>query len=298
MKPIVAITGSNGFIAGQFMRYYKDRFDFILISRKSNSRLHNYSFDDIKANPLILSKAIAVIHLSGANIGDKRWSDKRKQEILDSRIKTTEILVSTLNQLQSKPVLLCASAIGIYPQDNQTYSEYSKLDYNHYTNFSEEITKKWESVTLGYLGRVVNMRFGVVLSGYGGALDKILLPFKLGVGSGISDGSWPFCYISITDLCNAIDFLIENSDIAGAVNLVSPEIISYKDLINTVSRVYKRYCWFNLPKFAVKLLFGQMGCELLLSGQKVIPMKLQEHNFKFTYPDIESCLKDIKLARI
>ncbi len=296
MKAIIAITGATGFIARQLQKHYSDRFEFILISHKSNQS--SYSFDDIKANPMLLSKAVAVIHLSGANIGDKRWSEKRKQEILDSRIKTTKLLVSILNQLPNKPDLLCASAIGIYPEDNQIYSEYAKLDYNHYTNFSEEITKKWESSTFGYSGRVVNMRFGVVLSGYGGALDKILLPFKLGVGSGISDGSWPFCYISIIDLCNAIGFLIDKRDITGAINLVSPEIIRYKDLINAISQVYKKRCWFNLPKFVIKLLFGQMGGELLLSGQKVVPMKLQEQNFKFTHSNIESCLKDIKLARI
>ncbi len=298
MKPIIAITGASGFIAMQLQKHYSDRFEFILISRKSNPSLNTYSFDDIKANPMLLSKATAVIHLSGANIGDKRWSEKRKQEVLDSRITTTKILVTILNQLPNKPDLLCASAIGIYPQDNQIYSEYTKLDYNHYTSFSEEITKKWETATFDYLGRVVNMRFGVVLSGHGGALNKILLPFKLGVGSGISDGSWPFCYISITDLCDAIGFLINKRDITGAINLVSPEIISYKNLIHTISRVYNKRCWFNLPKFAIKLLFGQMGCELLLSGQKVVPLKLQEHNFKFTYSDIESCLKDIKLSRI
>jgi len=295
-KPIIAITGATGFIARQFKLYYSDRFEFILISHKSTQGA--YSFDDIKSNPMLLSKAVAVIHLSGANIGDKRWSEKRKQEILDSRIITTELLVAILNQLPNKPDLLCASAIGIYPEDNQVYSEYTKLDYSHYANFSEEITKKWESATFGYSGRVVNMRFGVVLSWHGGALDKILLPFKLGMGSGISDGSWPFCYISITDLCNAIGFLIDKRDITGAINLVSPEIISYKDLINTISRVYNKRCWFNLPKFVIKLLFGQMGRELLLSGQKVVPMKLQEHNFKFAYFNIESCLKDIKLARI
>ena len=296
MKPVIAITGASGFIAKEIIHRYSDEFEFILISQKSNTNV--YSFDNIKANPILLSKASAVIHLSGANIGAKRWSDKRKQALLDSRINTTRILVSALNQLPKKPDLLCASAVGIYPQDGLIYDEYASLDYNNYANFSEEITKKWEAVSLGYEGRVVNMRFGVVLSSHGGALDKILLPFKLGFGTGISDGAWPFCYISITDLCHAIRFLIDKRDIAGAINLVSPEIISYKDLIDTICSVYKKRCWFNLPSGVVKLLFGQMGQELLLSGQKVFPQKLHENDFKFTYPSIKSCLQDIKLGLI
>ena len=292
MKPIIAITGSSGFIAQEIINRYSNEFQFILISRKSNS--NTYSFDDVKANPILLSKVSAVIHLSGANIGDKRWTAKRKSELLDSRIDTTKNLISILNQLPNKPDLLCASAIGIYPADNNVYDEYTNLDYNNFTDFSEEITKKWEMASRNYEGRVVNMRFGVVLSSHGGALDKILLPFKLGVVTGISDGSWPFCYISITDLCNAIGFLIRTRDITGPVNLVSPQIISYKDLIDTICGVYKKRCWFNLPKFFIEFLFGQMGKELLLSGQKVSPKRLQEHNFKFIYPDIKSCIIDIK----
>jgi uncharacterized protein (TIGR01777 family) len=298
MKQIIAITGATGFIARELQQHYSDKFEFILISRKSKQSDNIYSWDELNANPMLLAKASSVIHLSGANIGEQGWSNKRKQELLASRIDTTGQLINILNQLPHKPDLLCASAVGIYPTDGQVYDEYASLDYKHYANFSEMITKKWESATKDYTGRVVNMRFGVVLSSHGGALNKILLPFKLGIGSGIGNGSWPFSWVSITDLCNAILYLIENKDISGVINLVAPQIINYRQLIQSISKVYKRRCWFNLPASAIKLLFGQMGEELLLAGQKVEPKVLQEHNFRFTHPDIESCLTAIKLGKI
>ena len=297
MKLQVAVTGASGFVATELGKYYSDKYDFIWISRLSDHGSNTYSWDEISQNHKHLAKVSCVINLAGANIGDKRWSGARKKLILDSRLKTTAKLVKILNQLPQKPDLLCASAVGIYPTSG-VYDEYSLLDYTKYANFCESITKQWELFTHEYNGRVVNMRFGVVLSAHGGALTKILLPFKLGVGSGIADGSWSFSWISITDLCRAIDFLIEKRDINGVFNLVSPEIITYQQLIQTISSVYQKKIWFNLPRIAVTALFGQMGEELLLSGQKVIPKRLTQEGFKFSHPDIKSCLSAIFAGKI
>lgn len=293
MKIQIAITGATGFIASQFIRYYADKYDFIKISRKAEHKNSVYSWDDLIQDPQILAKTSCVIHLSGASIGEKRWSESRKQEILDSRVKTTQVLVEVMNKLDYKPSLLCASAIGIYPTDGVAYDEYVKLDYTKYANFSEQITKQWEATATKYIGRVVNMRFGVVLSSQGGALSKILMPFKLGLGSGIADSSWSFSWISVTDLVRAIDFIAEHPDINGAVNLVAPQHISYQQLISTICQVYNKRCWFNLPKWLVHQLFGQMGDELLLSGQNVIPTRLPESGFKYIHSTIKECIQDV-----
>ena len=121
MKMQIAITGASGFIATQFIQHYADKYDFIQISRNANHKNNIYSWSDITQNPQILGKMSCVIHLSGASIGAKRWSESRKQEILDSRIKTTQNLIKIMNKLTHKPSLLCASAIGIYPTDGIAY---------------------------------------------------------------------------------------------------------------------------------------------------------------------------------
>lgn len=295
MKKQIVITGASGFIASEFSRYFANEYDFIYISRKSNPSKNIYSWDDLGESPFLIANASCVINLAGVNIGDKRWSKSRKQDILDSRIKTTEQLVALLNKLDNKPDLLCASAVGIYPTSGE-FDEYYNIDFSHYANFCETVTKRWENTTKEYQGRVVNMRFGVVLSSHGGALTKILLPFKLGVGSGISDGQWSFSWISLPDLINAIDFLIRKNEIKGPINLVSPEIISYNKLIDTIVKIYNKKCWFNLPKWLVTIMFGQMGTELLLSGQTVTPKKLQEYKFSFKYPSIDSTINAIHLG--
>ncbi|MDQ5920650.1 MAG: uncharacterized protein QG673_706 [Pseudomonadota bacterium] len=297
MQSKIIITGASGFIATELRKYFNDRYSLILVSREANHSRDTYSWNDIENSPQLLADAKCIINLSGANIGDKRWTNKQKQLIIDSRINTTAILIKALNTLRVKPDLLCASAVGIYPIHG-IYDEYSNIDYNHYDSFSQKVTKLWENMANTYTGRVVNMRFGVVLSGHGGALGKILLPFRIGVGSGISKGNWLFSWISIIDLCRAIDYLIEQPQINGPVNLVAPQCITYKNLIDTISSVYSKKCWFNLPGWLIKVIFGQMGAELLLSGQHVIPKLLIQHGFKFIHADINNCISDIHEGKI
>ncbi len=292
MANLIAITGASGFIAKEFQRYYKEKYDFIRISRVSNHVYNTYSWDEIAKTPQLLANVCCVINLAGVNIGAKRWSKARKKELLNSRVITTENLVLLLNSLPYQPALLCASAVGIYPS-NEECDEDSLIDYNHYANFSEEITKKWEKAARAYKGRVVNMRFGVVLSSNGGALSKILFPFKLGIGCGISSGDWYFSWISSNDLVRAIDYLIERYDIVGIVNLVAPQLIKYKELIAAISNVYHIKLQFNLPKLVIHYMFGQMGDELLLNGQSVAPKRLLEQKFAFLYPTIIECIEAI-----
>lgn len=297
MKTQIAITGASGFIATSLQNFFADKYDLILISQTSDHAKNTYSWQELQKTPQILAETSCVIHLAGANIGDKRWSSARKDLILNSRLQTTTQLINVLNQLENKPDLLSASAVGIYPTNGE-FDEYSVIDHSVYANFCEEITKKWEMLSNDYHGRTVRMRFGVVLSSTGGALNKILLPFKLGVGTGISNGNWSFSWISIVDLCSAIDLLIEKKDIHGIVNMVAPEHILYRHLIQIISKVYRRRLWFNLPAWLIRLMFGQMGEELLLSGQYVVPNRLLEEGFKFQYSDIKTCMIAIRKKKI
>ncbi len=137
------------------------------------------------------------------------------------------------------------------------------------------------------------MRFAVVLDKHGGALPQIAMPFKFFMGGPVGSGRQAFSWISLIDLCRAIEFLIDHDNITGAVNLVAPKCIKQKELAHALGRVLHRPSWLRLPAFIVKLLFGEMGEELLLSGQHVVPTRLLTAGFKYNYPDIDSALEGI-----
>ncbi len=289
MKTIL-ITGANGFIAKNFMNKYANTYKFILLSHKAQK--NHITLEELAINLALIRTVDVVINFAGANIGSKRWGISRKIELLASRVNFTENLVRLLNQHNTNCHFISASAVGIYDFNSKS-DEDTPINYDVYSNFSQELTKKWEQKALNYNGLLTITRFGVVLSSKGGAFGKILLPFKLFVGGKIGDGLQQFSWIALDDLISALDFII-NKKIHGVINITAPEEINNKKLTASISSVWHRPSFITVPQYLVKILWGQMGDELLLNGVYAIPKRLISLNFNFKYPDILSCLTAIK----
>lgn len=289
MKTIL-ITGSNGFISKNFVRLFSTKYNFVLLSHKKTKG--HITFEELYNDDNLINSIDIIINLAGANIGDKRWTLKRKNELLKSRLIIIQKLLGLFNSLNHRPHLISASAVGIYSADLNN-DESSIIDYQNYENFSQEITKKSEILALKYFGPLTITRFGVVFSSNGGAFPRMLKPFLLYMGSILSNGSQCMPWIAITDLVNALDHIISN-ELTGIYNLVAPEIVNNLELSKEISKAWKKPIIFKIPAFVIRILFGQMGKELFLNNIKVLPNRLQQDGFIFKYPKLSMALTDIR----
>jgi uncharacterized protein (TIGR01777 family) len=234
----------------------------------------------------------AVVNLAGDNIAEGRWTDKKKRRIRESRVNGTRLLSEELAMADCKPtVLVSASAIGYYGDRGvEECDECSEPAQD----FLADVCQEWEAATAPAANagiRVVNARIGVVLSPDGGALKKMLLPFRLGLGGPVSDGKQFMSWISIIDVARAIMYAIERPDFEGPVNLVSPSPVSNADFSKSLAAYLHRPSFVPLPAFMVRLLFGEMGEALLLSSTKVVPGQLMQAAFEFNHPDLDSAFE-------
>ena len=287
----ILITGSSGLIGGALDAHWQGQHQLHrILWHASPGQRHWGAPLDLEALPTL----DAVVHLAGAGIADKRWSKKRKQAVYDSRITTTSQLVDELLALEHKPsVVMVASAIGYYgDRGNELLDEQSGTD----VNFSSQLCQAWEACCqpLKDAGiRVVHLRFGIVLSADGGALTKMLPAFKAGVGGRMGSGLQWMSWIAIDDVMAAIDFLIARDDIEGAVNMTAPNPVQNRDFSKTLARTLHRPCLLPMPALAIKILFGEMGEELLLGGARVQPQTLQSHGYTFKHPDLGDALQAV-----
>ena len=289
MKTIL-LSGASGFIASNFRKQFHNEYKFILLSQHKNTS--SITLNELENTPELIRSIDIVINLAGANIGAKRWTTQRKQELLESRISTTKNLVRLFNEYNSEIHFISASAIGIY-HPNQENKETESIDYSNYENFSQEITKKWETEALKFKGNLTITRFGVVLASNGGAFPQMLRPFLFGAGGKLGNGQQYFPWIALTDLLNALKHIIDNK-LTGIYTLVAPELITNAELTKHIAQTWKRPAWFNLPQSVIRLIFGQMGQELFLNSIKISPDKLIASRYKFNYPSIAECLTAIK----
>lgn len=241
-----------------------------------------------------LEGADAVIHLAGENISEGRWTAEKKRRILESRVKGTRLISETLSRLKRKPrTLVSASAIGFYgDRGNEVLTEQSASGHD----FLSEVCREWEAATelAARAGvRVANLRFGVILSGRGGALKKMLQPFKMGVGGKLGSGEQYMSWIALDDVVGVIIFALERNEVSGPVNTVAPNPVTNLEYTKTLGRVLSKPTIFFVPKFAARLVFGEMADALLLSSARVVPQKLQEAGFQFQYPEIEAALRHV-----
>ena len=238
-----------------------------------------------------LEGADAVIHLAGENVFG-RWSPAKKQRIHDSRVKGTRLLSDTLAGLQRPPAtLLAASAIGYYgDRGDETVTEQSAPG----EDFLAHVSRDWEAATVAATRagiRVVNMRFGVVLTTTGGALAKMLPAFRLGLGGPVGSGNQYLSWITLDDILNAILHLLDSSSVVGPVNMTAPTPVTNREFAKTLGKVLGRPAVVTVPAFALRMAFGTEGAAMLQSGQRVLPARLLVSGFNFSSPDVEHALR-------
>jgi len=238
--------------------------------------------------------ADAVVNLGGASIAGGRWTKERKELLRTSRIDTTRALLNALAKMNARPrVLVSASAIGIYgDRGEEALMEESKLG----TDFLAGLAREWEAEALKAeaLGiRVVLARFGIILARQGGALAKMLLPFKLGVGGKLGSGKQWMSWIALEDVVRIIRFAIENGAVRGAVNVVAPNAVQNAEFTKTLAKALHRPAIFPAPAFALHLALGEMADALLLSSQRVAPQRLQQLGYSFAFSELPAALKAV-----
>lgn len=236
----------------------------------------------------------AVVHLAGENIAAGRWTAARKEEIRRSRVEGTRRLCESLARLSRRPkALVSASAVGFYGnRGDETLDEDSAPG----SDFLAQVCREWEAATdpASRAGiRLVHLRFGVILSPAGGALKKMLLPFKLGAGGRIGSGEQFMSWIAIDDAVGAIHHVIVTESLQGPVNGVAPTPVSNAEFTRTLARVLSRPAIAPMPAFAARLAFGEMADSLLLASQRVMPKRLQSAGYRFRYPELEGALRHL-----
>jgi len=236
----------------------------------------------------------AVVHLAGDNVASENWSDEKKRKIKESRTVGTHVLVDALKALKKPPKhFISASAIGFYGnRGDEILTEESAQG----TGFLPEVCAAWEDEIKraeALPARVVYLRIGVVLAKDGGALEKMLTPFKFGVGGTIGSGKQYMSWIALDDLIKMFHFVMENENLRGAFNAVAPNPVSNEEFTKTLGTVLNRPTVLPVPEFAIKMLFGEMGETLLLEGARVVPQKLLDAGFDFDYLNLEAAMRHV-----
>ena len=291
----ILVTGASGLIGRALTTRLKaDGHNVVVAVRREARRNDEIQWDPAAGvlSPSAFDGVDAVIHLAGAGIGDKRWSDAYKKEVLESRTRSTALLAQTMAQLPHKPsVFLSGSAIGFY---GATHEE--KLDEASVAGegFLAEVCVQWEKAAQPAIDagiRTVFLRTGIVLSPEGGALKKQLPLFKLGLGGKFGNGRQWQSWISITDEVNAIVHLLTSS-LSGPVNLTAPEPVTNAEFTKTLASVVSRPALVPIPSFGPKILLGnELADALLFTGQRVIPAALTRDGFVFTHQTLDVALR-------
>jgi hypothetical protein len=293
----ILVSGSHGFIGTTLCGYLKSKGHTLLRLIRPTQIAKS---DEVFWNPyegfIDLTKMDnleAVIHLAGENLFG-RWNAKKKDAIYQSRIQGTTVLSQKLAAMSNKPrVLICASATGYYgSRDEDECLESAEPG----DGFLAEVCKDWEAATAPAADagiRVVNLRFGVVLGKEGGALAKMLTPFKMGMGGPLGDGQQWISWVSLIDTVRAIEFALETERIFGPVNVVSPKPVRNKEFAQALGQALHRPEVVPIPKRMLHFMFGEMADATLLASTKAVPHKLQLRGFEFTHPDIHTALEEI-----
>jgi uncharacterized protein len=294
----ILVTGSSGLVGSALVPSLKAKGHEVIRLVRSEPK---DSSSEVYWNPekgILSTDALegldGVVHLAGDNLAKGRWTDEKKRRIRESRVKGTTLLSETLAKLERKPeVLVSASAIGFYGnRADEILDERSASG----EDFLAEVCRAWELSTQSAAQsgvRVVHLRFGVILSGEGGALKKMLLPFRMGVGGKLGDGKQYMSWIAIDDAVGAIEHALVNDDLRGAVNTVAPEAVTNYEFTKAMGRTLSRPTIFPVPKFAARLAFGEMADATLLTSQRVEPARLKETGFVFKYPKLEDALRHV-----
>ena len=296
----VLITGGTGLVGRKLVKkLLKKGYEVAILSRSKNIDLHVPSYHcDYTTNQIdkeAINTADFIIHLAGANISEKRWSTKRKQEILDSRVKTGELILNSIDQEQKKlKAFISASATGYY--GSVTSDKIFIEDDPNYNDFIGNTCKSWEQVADEFQSagvRTVKLRTGIVLTKEDGALAKMTTPLKFRIGALLGNGNQYLSWIHVDDLCSIYIKAIEDIKMKGSYNAVSPQHISYKELIEQLHFFFQKpFFYIKIPPVVLKIIFGEMA-DILLNGSRVSSQKLIKEGYKFKFPTIQSALTDL-----
>lgn len=304
----VLITGGTGLVGKQLSKLLLQKGYRVIIMTRSLSakqgenaqiRYANWNTETSEYDPLAFEEADIVIHLAGAGVADKRWTVKRKQEIVDSRVKSGELIVKALKETNHKiKTVISASAIGWYGPDTSKsligpFTEEANAD----TAFLGETCRQWEESILPVknLGvRLVTFRIGIVLSNDGGALAEFKKPIRFGLATILGNGKQIISWIHIDDLCSMFLYACENSQLSGVYNAVAPAPISNKLLTLQLAKEMRGNFFIPVyvPAFVLKIMLGEMSIEVLKSTH-VNSKKIENEGFAFTYPIIQRALKEL-----
>jgi uncharacterized protein len=295
MPAKILVSGSSGLIGAALIPALKSSgYEITCLVRGTASSRDQIQWDP--AQPLVpesVSGFDAVVHLAGESIVG-RWTEAKKRRIRESRVKGTLRLAEALAQAPQRPrVLISASAIGYYGDRGE---ETLREDSASGSGFLPEVCREWEDATEPATKagiRTAQMRFGLVLSRFGGALQKMLPPFRLGVGGNMGSGRQWWSWVDIDDLVGAVQHVIKTETLRGPVNVVGPSPVTNAEFTKTLASVLSRPAILPMPAFAARLVFGQMGDELLLASQRVEPAKLLASGYVFQKPDLRLALSAI-----
>jgi uncharacterized protein (TIGR01777 family) len=279
----VAITGISGFVGHALTDFFTNRGDEVVGVRIRTDT-------PVETTVALLEGCDVVINLAGANILT-RWSELYKQQLYESRIVTTRHLVAALEQCEKRPgLLLSASAVGIYKSGMECDERSAQAE-----DFLATLCRDWEAEAneaARFDMRVAVMRFGVIYGRRGGAIDKMLLPFKFGVGGKLGRGTQMVSWIHIADLIRAMSYLMEHDTLYGVFNFTAPQPLTNLEQTKLLAAALHRPAFFTVPEFAIKLLFGE-GATVMLDSKEVYPKALLEAGFEFAYPSLESALEEM-----
>jgi len=299
----ILITGATGLVGRNLLQILVRNHQLTLIGRSKDKLVKLFqdqgeclTWDDITLD--IVKKHDVVINLAGENIGAKRWSEKHKNTIIHSRIKTTSLLSYLCAQLgKNGPRLINASAIGIYGSafDSMNCQAATENDFptSAQKNYLHQVAFAWEKKLQPAIDAGVNviiMRFAIILDRHDGALSKILPSFQVGAGAILGSGVQPFAWVLIEDVIKALCFMMINKIPSGAYNIVSDEVTTQKKFAKILAKILHRPVLFRVPSPIIKILLGQMGKELLLEGANVSNQKIKDLGFSFDYPTLNKAL--------
>jgi uncharacterized protein (TIGR01777 family) len=293
----ILIGGSSGLVGTALIKSLEAEGHeiFRLVRHAPNSRTEvEWSPDRYSIALARIEGFDAVVNLAGESIADGRWTDEKKRKIRESRVKGTKLLGDALANLTTPPkTFICASAIGYYGNrgDEILTEESAPGD-----DFLAEVCAEWEKATALATEkgiRVVNARFGIILDTAGGALKKMLPPFRAGLGGRIGNGRQWMSWITLDDVIGGLNFALANNSVHGPVNFVAPSPVTNAEFTKTLGKVLSRPTFFPIPKFGVRLAFGEMGEALLLGSQRVAPKSLTRAGYEFQSLKLEPALQAV-----
>jgi uncharacterized protein len=295
----IVVAGGSGFVGEPLVRKLVARGDDVVVLSRNPAKVRagrGVQWDGGKSSGAWSSDvddADAVINLAGENIGGGRWTEERKRKLTESRLDATNAIVAALkNAMPRKRTLINASAVGYYGFDRDEEADEKSAKGR---GFLADLVEKWEKAANAAqpAARFVILRFGVVFASDGGALQKMMMPFRFGVGGPVGSGQQWISWIDRDDLLEVIVWSLDRESVRGVYNVTAPEPIRNREFARQLGRAMHRPSLVPAPSFALRLMFGEMADEVLLGGQRVIPRRLQADGFRFAYPAVESALRHV-----